>query len=393
MNAYTIGADILGTNANDSTAALCRTRPLSADKARKLIALCVRRLQGKGIGGSPTATQLVNIDESIVLSGKKVLPDSAADVLCGLAARSVGECEILGNDDIIGSSHDPRPYWARGINPYLEVSPIYDHPPDDEWLVPKAGGGYQKVILGADEVLGAGEMVPGGWWYTGSHRGPWWGGNGPFMEVDDFVDPMMNVDPTVLIGLIDIQSSQRRMNELKPVTLAVARALLSSGQEVIAKAVSVAKQPWYRSDLPGESARNKVYGKLQWHAAQLGAQHDDPNTVMYASGDDLKKWVMQAFIEQNASDAGAEAAAWLEIKWNAMWEKIAAALASIPRQVRAALISAASGTIEAVTGLPLWAWLTILIGGTAVVGFIAYKLFFAAANTKAGVAVVSRYLP
>ena len=94
--------------------------------------------------------------------------------------------------DVLGADADPRPYWARGFSPYLETSPIYDYPPDDEYLVPKAGGGYQKVLLGA------GEMVPGGWWYTGSYRGPWWGGHGPYMDVDDFVDPLENVDPRIL---------------------------------------------------------------------------------------------------------------------------------------------------------------------------------------------------
>ena len=385
MNAYVIGADILGNNANDSTADLCRARPMSADNAHRLIALCVRRLQGNGIGKSPTATQLVNIDESIVLSGKKTLPDSAADVLCGLAARATGECEILGGENIAGD--DPRPYWARGINPYLEVSPIYDYPPDDEWLVPKPGGGHQRVILG--ERVGAGEMQPGGWWYTGSYRGPWWGGNGPFMDVDDFVDPMENVSPSVLIGMIDIQSAQAEMNALKPVTVRVARALLTGGQKAIDGAIAGAKQPWYKSDLPGVKRRDEVAGKLRWHAETLAKITGDPN-ALYRSGDDLKRWTMNAYIEANAVSEGA---AYLNMAWSQMWQEITAALAAIPRQVRDAMIAAASGTVEAVTGIPIWGWFALGIATLVGTGLLVWKLVTSKTGTAITGVAIRRYLP
>lgn len=375
MNAYVIGGDVLGENADLSTTTLCRERPMSANNARKLIALCVRRLQGKGIGMSPTAHQLVKIDESIVVSGKKKLPDSAADVLCSLAARAVGECEILG-------SHDPRPYWAQGINPYLEVEPIYDYPPDDEWLVPKAGGGYQKVILGADAV-GAGEMVPGGWWYTGSHRGPWWGGNGPFMEVDDWVDPMSLVDPSILgaydQGGFDIAAAQKKMNELpKKITIRIAQALLRAGQGAIEGALAIAA----KKNLPGGAARKNVQDHLGWHAkkihemASVGAS---PN-AFYDPGQDLAKYVVMAFIEANAAEEGA---AYLTAAWSRMWQEIGQAIAALPADIRKVVTSSVGGLIQTITGLPVWAWALLGIGTLAGLGFILWKLI----NSKAGVAV------
>jgi hypothetical protein len=182
-----------------------------------------------------------------------------------------------------------------------------------------------------------------------------------------------------VIGLFDIQAEQKQMNALKPVTVRVAHALLAGGQTAINGAIAAAKQPFYKADLPGATARDNVMWKLKWHEATLAPLTGDPNRL-YSAGEDLKKWTMQAFIEANAVQEGA---AYLEQAWTQMWVEIGQALAAIPAEVRQALIKAASGAVQAVTGLPLWAWGAIAVGGTAALGFIAYKF----ANTRAGGAV------
>ena len=182
-----------------------------------------------------------------------------------------------------------------------------------------------------------------------------------------------------LVGMIDIADAQRKMNALKPVTVRVAKALLRGGQEAIEGALKGAKRPFYQADLPGGTARDNVKWKLKWHADHIAPVAGDPNRL-YDAGDDLKKWTMQAFVEANAVEEGA---AYLDEAWSAMWAEIGAALAALPAEVRQALAKAVSGTVEAVTGLPLWAWGLIAAGGTALLGFAAYKI----ANTRAGGAV------
>lgn len=192
-----------------------------------------------------------------------------------------------------------------------------------------------------------------------------------------------------VLGFVDIQAERARMNALKPVTVSVARALLHGGQVAINGAITDAKQPWYKVDLPGDTQRQKVLWKLKWHQDQLAPMAGDPNRL-YKPGEDLKTWAMQAFIEGNAVEEGAR---YLENAWQAMWAEIQVAIAAIPAQVRQALISAASGTVEAVTGIPLWGWSLIALGTVAGLGWIVWKL----ANSKAGAAAAHvaarRYLP
>lgn len=294
----------------------------------------------------------------------------------------------LHGTDVLGAGFkDPRPFGFQGFNPYLETSPIYDYPPDDEWFVPKAGGGYQKVILGKH---GGGRMVPGGWFYTGSYRGPWWGGNGPYMDVDDFVDPMERVDPGILgthilgayevLGMFDIQAAQKKMNALpKQITVRMAQALLKGGLEAIDGAIALAKQ----KNLPGGTARNNVAAHLHWHGEKILTMVGGSPNAFYDPGQDLAQWTMRAFVEANAAEEGA---AYLDAAWTQMWVEIAKAIEALPKQIRDAVMKTAGGFIEGVTGLPVWAWLLIIVGGTALVGYIAVKLIGAAANTKAGAA-------
>jgi hypothetical protein len=180
-------------------------------------------------------------------------------------------------------------------------------------------------------------------------------------------------------GMEDIAAKQRNMNDLKPVVLEIARILLKGGQEAIAGAITGAKQPWYKSDLPGDTARKNVQAHLQWHAQKLSMMMGDPLTTIYDSGDDLKKWVMQAYIEGNAVEEGA---AYLEAAWQAMWGEIETKLKAIPKWVgnaatsivKEALKSAGEGAAEAL-GIPTWLLYTAGAAVVGAVGYVGYRVY------------------
>lgn len=177
----------------------------------------------------------------------------------------------------------------------------------------------------------------------------------------------------------NIAQAQRNMNDLKPVTVEIARILLRSGWTTMKGAIELAEGNWrlgthpLGQELPGKTARENVLGHLQWHLNTLASPEyasAAPHTI-YKPGDDLKKWTMQAYIEANAVDEGRAA---LEQAWNEMWEEIRAELRKIPVAVLATAGSLASGIVEGVTGVPLWAWvlggLTVVAGG----GYLVYRL-------------------
>jgi len=123
-------------------------------------------------------------------------------------------------------------------------------------------------------------------------------------------------------------------------------------------------------------------------AADALAKLSDP-TAIYASGDDLKKWCMQAFIDANAVEEGR---ARQEQIWTDMWTEIGAALAALPAEVAKAVVALPGKMFEAITGIPSWAF---WVGGAVVVvllGVGVWKLLVAAAPA-AGHVVASRYLP
>jgi len=172
-----------------------------------------------------------------------------------------------------------------------------------------------------------------------------WGNDTP-----DKSDAWTVIPPNQVVGMFDIATQQRQMNGVKPVTLGIARAMLKYGQAVIAHAIVAADL----TGLPGGTARKNCQAHLQWHEDTLSKQTGDLNSTIYASGDDLKKWVMQAFIEENAVEEGA---AYLDDAWNKMWSEIADGLAKIPAQIAKAaapIVNAAKYTY----------WIAI---GTAVV--------------------------
>lgn len=186
---------------------------------------------------------------------------------------------------------------------------------------------------------------------------------------------------TAMIGMYDIASAQHQMDTLKQPTVRAALALLKGGQTAINQAIATADA----QGLPGPTERKNVQAHLQWHANALAKVANQPNTI-YASGDDLKKYVMAAFIDANAVEEGA---AYLNAAWDQMWQEIAAAIAALPAEVRHVVTTAAGSLVEGATGIPLWGWGLMAAGLVAGVGYVAYKV----ATGPAGAAVVKHYLP
>jgi len=188
------------------------------------------------------------------------------------------------------------------------------------------------------------------------------------------------VTPSDVLGMFDLQQVQRDLHGLT-VTVEIARILAKSGSDVIAQAIAGAQQPWYKSDLPGETERKNVQDHLQWHVATLGRITGDPRSL-YASADDLKKYVVMAFVDANAVEEGA---AYLDAAWTAMWNEIQEKLRAMPK----AMLKAAGNTVEWFTGVPLWAWIAGGVATAGLVGYAGWKVL----NAPVGQAVVRRYLP
>ena len=182
----------------------------------------------------------------------------------------------------------------------------------------------------------------------------------------------------VVFGMVDMAVVQRNLNELTPVTVEIARILLGTGLSTIGEAIAGAKQPWYKSDLPGDTARKNVQAHLQWHANNIASiKGVNEQTTAYKAGDDLKKYVGMAFVEANAVEEGA---AWLEYAWNKMWDEIQTRLAAIPRAVGQAVAEvvktaagAAAGGIAAGFGVPSWLFWGGIGAVVLGVGYVAVR--------------------
>jgi hypothetical protein len=198
------------------------------------------------------------------------------------------------------------------------------------------------------------------------------------------------------VGGYDLGQAQKQMDALKQVPVGAALILLHRGMSAIDTAMSNAKQPWYKFNLPGDTARKNVAGHLQWHADALAKVIGNSNAI-YDSGADLKKWVLNAFVEQNASEEGSAAAgqqwskAWSD--WADMWIEVGKFIATLPKEIAKGVGDLAGDVVKGVTGLPLWAWALIGLGVVGVIGFVAWSII----NSKAGAAIAGtaarRYLP
>lgn len=163
-----------------------------------------------------------------------------------------------------------------------------------------------------------------------------------------------------VLGMFDFNIEQRRMDAIKQVPVSVAQALLQGGMAAINGAIAGAKQSWYKADLPGNNSRSNVLGHLQWHASALAPLVMTPN-AMYSSGDDLKSWVLAAYREANAVEAGA---AYLESAWNTMWADIARAIAALPKEIADKISEIMPAYLK--WGLGIGAGLLVLLGGAVV---------------------------
>lgn len=170
-----------------------------------------------------------------------------------------------------------------------------------------------------------------------------------------------------IIGAYDIGAAQLQMNTLKQVPVSVAQALLKGGQQAIAHAQSVADA----QNLPGSTARSNVFWKLQWHQDNLAKFASLP-TAIYPSGDDLKKYVMASYVEENAVEEGS---AWLSDSWDRMWTEIGHAIAALPAKVATVVHQEVASVAESAFGFPLWAIGTVI--GIVVIGlgYVGVKSF------------------
>ena len=214
----------------------------------------------------------------------------------------------------------------------------------------------------------------------------------------DLLEAEDSLGAVALVGAYDLAQYTRQMNSLDRVTVAIARALLKSGQVVIDGALAAGKGGLFSRELPGQATRQTAKGHLAWHAERL-AKAPDP-TAPYDAAADLKKWVLQAYIEANAVGEGR---AVQEQAWQEMWEEIGQELARLPaRTLQAAseavstvvssAVSAAGGGLAKGLGIPTWLFWA---GGAALVlgvGVGVFKILLVAAPAVVP-AVVRRYIP
>jgi predicted DNA-binding protein (MmcQ/YjbR family) len=238
----------------------------------------------------------------------------------------------------------------------------------------------------APAILGRGGGHRGGGFRTGGAR---WGGYGwgypayygpNYYLVDDDYDDTQDVEVDEygrrwvrradILGAVDIQQYTKQMESLKQVPVAVAKVLLRNAQKAIDDARVMAKQPWYKFSLPGDKARDDVYWKLQWHAAELAKPEMLP-TAMYAPGSDLKHWTVQAFVEKNAAQEGDKtnswSAAWSD--WVEMWVEIGRVIASLPAAIVKKIDEAGE---EVAWYLKATGW--VIIGAAGLLGYATYKI-------------------
>lgn len=198
------------------------------------------------------------------------------------------------------------------------------------------------------------------------------------------------------IGAFDISYWKKQMESLKAVPVGVAQALLARGQQAInyailtAKAVDTAHSISFGpaaalvQKFPRAARREEVQGKLRWHTENLakvspsvwaiysGYTNGDKEAFkkaaaqissIYGSGEDLKKWVMEAFIEANAAEEGGAAIA---KAWEAMWTEIAAALAALPKLIA----DQAGKVITSVAWYLKWTYWLAIAGGVLALGLL-----------------------
>ncbi len=169
-----------------------------------------------------------------------------------------------------------------------------------------------------------------------------------------------------VLGMFDITSAARRMSGLKTVSVEIAKILIQRSMPVIKTAID------FGAGMPGNETRKNTLAHIEWHANELINQVRNGAKLnsVYAPGNDLKKWALQAFIEANGVEAGLDAAA---ANWNAMWEEITEALKNLPETAAKAVVSAAAGVakgaVEGAFGVPWW---VVALGAVTVAVGVGY---------------------
>lgn len=164
------------------------------------------------------------------------------------------------------------------------------------------------------------------------------------------------------LGAYDIAPKQRFLNAIKKVPVAMARTLVNNALNVTTTTLEMAKRgvsfdisksllPSVQSELPGINSLKKTQEQLQRHAEAL-SRFSDPAAI-YPDLVDLKKWVMQAWIDANAVEEGR---AMQERAWEQMKEEIKRELKQFPNAL-----------VEELTGVPIWMW---AVGGLAALGIV-----------------------
>lgn len=170
-----------------------------------------------------------------------------------------------------------------------------------------------------------------------------------------------------VLGAFDVQLKRREMVGLRVVTISIAQALLGGGQ----RAIDLARQLAQKYSFPTDNVKDidKAHWKLKWHEAEIAKQAATPQ-ALYSHANDLKEWVIQAFIEANAAEEGAWTHEGMTVAqmWTDMWYVVQKELAKLPEAIRRGV----SAGVYAVTGVPMWAW---IVGGTAFVGLLGFASY------------------
>ena len=176
---------------------------------------------------------------------------------------------------------------------------------------------------------------------------------------------------TIAVGAFDIHVENRRLNDLKSVDVAQAGALLRGGQA----AIQLARE----QSTPDRVNRiETVAAQLNAHARRVGELAKTPGAA-YSAALDLKKWVLESFIEANVNEEGQARAGRIMFD---MWSDVGEGTGNILSRV-GNVVTAPFRALERAIALPTWLWWA---GGAVVVGGLAYggfKIAHAAAPTVA----------
>lgn len=202
-------------------------------------------------------------------------------------------------------------------------------------------------------------------------------------NIDD-VARLANVQVTgQIVGGVDFaQLLKGPIFQLKVVSLAQAREMLAGGQEAIRQAKEIAKETWTKPALPGETSRDNVFWKLDWHDKKLAEMRQGSVNAVYPHGDDLKKWVLAAYSEWNAAEDGRGESERVAGK---RLDDLGRRIAELPGVAVEAIRQLPGKIVESATGIPLWAWSLLLVGGAGLTGYGVWRILVATAPVAAPV--------